>query len=196
MERLEGFDPIEIEQYAANFVRAGFMTREEIIAALLDWFDGTMDEGRLRPLAVQATDNAIKDQRCAEREWPALTDCDRLDLAFDKLEDSGIVARQNFTCCRTCGHAEIGEEIEAAIARGAAVRGYAFYHRQDTERAAEGGGLHLAYGALTPGEDALLAIAREIVAALKSCGLNAEWNGVARQTIGVSLDWRRRFPDS
>ena len=62
------------------------------------------------------------------------------------LEAAGIVARQNFTCCKTCGFYEINGEMEAARAQGRVVRGYVFFHMQDTERAAKGGDLALAYG--------------------------------------------------
>lgn len=51
------------------------------------------------------------------------------------------MARQNFTCCQTCGLAEIDDEIEVVRAEGRPVRGYAFFHQQDTAGAVEGGSL-------------------------------------------------------
>jgi hypothetical protein len=78
--------------------------------------------------------------------WPKVTDCDRLDAAFEELERNGIVARANFTCCSNCGRAEIGGPMQEAAARGLCVRGYAFFHQQSTERAVEGSGVMLKYG--------------------------------------------------
>ena len=54
----------------------------------------------------------------AQATWPAETDCDRLDKAFADLEQHGIVARQNFSDCGTCGVAEIPAEIDAAKKSG------------------------------------------------------------------------------
>jgi hypothetical protein len=189
----EEFDPTDLDQRAHDYVRAGFYRRDEVIQFLIDEFCDEVDEGALRPMAVRATDLAIRDQKRAEETWPPLTDCDRLDLAFDKLDDSGIVARQNFTCCQNCGHAEIGEEIDEAAGRGVEVRGYTFYHQQDTDAAVAGDGVYLAYG--TVGHDDTLKVAREIVAAIESCGLKTEWNGSIDKRILVAMEWRRRFPD-
>ena len=51
--------------------------------------------------------------------WPALTDHDRLEQAFAALETQGVVCRQNFTCCGTCGVAEIGDDREIEEIDGA-----------------------------------------------------------------------------
>lgn len=189
----EDFDPIEIDRRAHDYVKAGFYRRDEIIQALIDEFCDEVDEGRLRAMAVHAVDLAIRDQVRAQEFWPVLTDCDRLDQAFENLEDGGIVARQNFTCCQNCGHAEIGDEVDGAGERGLPVHGYTFYHQQDTERAAADSELYLAYGAV--GHDDTLKVARAIVVAIESCGLRTEWNGSVGQRIRVALNWQRRFPD-
>ena len=81
------------------------------------------------------------------------------------------------------------EEVEAT---GRPVRGYAFYHMQDTESAAEGRGLYLAYGAADEGELAALGVAGEIVDTLRTQGLDVAWEGTWDKRIQVSLDWKRR----
>lgn len=127
-------------------------------------------------------------KRLREQEtWPEVTDCDRIDTAFQSLAARGIVAAANFTCCMSCGSAEIWEHAAPTD------RGYVFFHQQDTERAAESGELLLAYGA-TSGTDADgVAIGHEIVAALRAAGLTATWDGDIRERIAVSLDWRKRL---
>ena len=189
----EDFDPIEIDRLAHDLVRSGFYRRDEIIQYVIDAFSDEIDEGKLRPMAVKAADLAIRDQRHAEQAWPVLTNCDRLDQAFENLEDSGIVARQNFTCCQNCGHAEIGEEIDEAAERGVNVRGYTFYHQQDTDRAIAGEGIYLAYG--TVGHDDTVKVAHEVVAAIERCGLKTDWDGSAGTRIRIAMEWQRRFPD-
>jgi len=45
----------------------------------------------------------------AQREWPSVTDCDRLDRAFADLNGRGIVARQNFACCKLAPDFHLGK---------------------------------------------------------------------------------------
>lgn len=127
-----------------------------------------------------------------QAEWPTVTDCDRLDNAFAELKADGIICRQHFSCCGSCGSVEIWDEIAAAQEVGRAVRGYAFYHVQDTEAAVGGHGLYLNYGAVEDGEAAVLSVARKIVAALERHGLRTNWNGQWARRIGVALDWKHR----
>jgi hypothetical protein len=150
-------------------------------------------EDVLEPVARELTRTAIDSQILASVDWPAVTYCDRLDRAFAELNRSGIVCRQNFSCCGNCGVAEIGDEMQAEQDGGLNVRGYAFYHMQDTESAAEGYGLFLNYGSVDRGEDSALGIANEIVDALQRHGLTTLWNGSWRNRIGVQLDWKRRL---
>jgi hypothetical protein len=63
---------------------------------------------------------------------------------------------------------------------------------QDTESAADGGGIYLNYGACAEGGPAAIAIAREIVAEIENAGLETHWSGTYQERIGVALDWKRR----
>ena len=75
---------------------------------------------------------------------------------------------------------------------GRRVRGYAFYHMQDTESAIEGHRLYLNYGAVENGEAAAVGMGQEIAAALKQQGLQVGWDGTWAKRIGLRLDWKRR----
>jgi hypothetical protein len=104
------------------------------------------------------------------------------------LQDKGITARENFTCCRNCGNAEIGDEA----APGA--RGFVYFHTQCTDAAASGHGLSLLYGGFDGTAETTTAIGDEVVAALEAAGLNAVWNRDPGRSIAVTpLDWRRRL---
>lgn len=127
-----------------------------------------------------------------QETWPQTTDCDRLDSAFESLECAGILTRQDFSCCGTCGAFEIQDEMDKVVKSGKNVRGYAFYHMQDTESAVEGGGLYLNYGALQDGEAAAVEIGKEIAAILKQRGLEVFWDETWEKRIGVKMDWKRR----
>lgn len=177
-------------------VVAGFDPPDEIAQRAAECAaDGTdFEPGDLLDTAERLTAEALAAHLHEQDGWPDVTDCDRLDAAFEALEAAGVVARQNFSCCGTCGHADIGEEIAAAEEAGRAVRGYTFYHVQNTEAAVEGGGLYLAYGAVEDGEAGAEAVAAEVVSTLAAHGLKPEWNGSARQCVFVPLVWQRRRP--
>jgi hypothetical protein len=82
--------------------------------------------------------------------------------------------------------------MAAADEAGMTVRGYAFFHMQDTEAAVEGDGLYLSYGAVADGAGAAEAIGHAVVAALEAKGLDPVWDGEWSRRIFVPMDWRRR----
>lgn len=179
--------------------RLGYRTDAEIVDSVLEQLtDEHGEQPGLRERIESLAPKVLEAQAAVERTWPVPTDCDRLDRAFAKLERAGIVARQNFTCCQTCGHAEIGDELDGAACDGP-VRGYTFFHAQDTEAAEAGAGIYLAFGAVLPPGSAAEAlagaaaeVAREIVRALRAEGLEVDWDGDPARRIGVPLQWRRR----
>ncbi len=173
-------------------VAGGFFDDDAILTNANDMFEEELPRPLLRVEASAALRVALAEHRAAEQAWSETTDCDRLDAAFTALEEQGVVARQNFTCCGTCGATEIWDEIEAAQDEGVAVEGYAFFHMQDTESAVEGHGLYLNYGACEQGEEAAVAMGHRIVAALEAQGLSTTWDGRLEQRISVSLDWKKR----
>jgi hypothetical protein len=181
-----------VTEYLRVKVSSGFDTRDELVQSAVDVYSDDAAENVLRPVAERITDDLLAEHKQRQAEWPAVTDCDRLDRAFAELEAKGVVSRQNFSCCGTCGTAEIGDEIGETIANGKVARGYTFYHMQDTDAAASGRGLYLNYGSVTDSEDAALLVASEIVTTLNRHGLKTEWNGSWSQRIGVTLNWQRR----
>jgi len=183
----------DIDALLKAMVRGGFAPRDEIWLALDDICEQGEEPDTLRAYASAELELLWREQRADEATWKGSTDCDRLDKAFADLEDRGIICRQDFTCCGNCGVAEIGMELNEAEQRGIQVRGYAFYHQQDTEAAVDGNGVYLSFGAEKDGEAASLTIAREIVTTLKHHGLDPEWNGSIGKRIHVPLVWRRRL---
>ena len=182
----------DLREYIERDVAAGFRSADEIVESAVEVMDGEAEPATLRAAAERLTQTAMARHFAAQATWPAMTDCDRLDAAFAELDRRGIVARQDFSCCGTCGAGEIRAEMEEVVATGRPVRGYAFYHMQDTESAAEGRGLYLAYGAADEGELAALGVAGEIVDTLRTQGLDVAWEGTWDKRIQVSLDWKRR----
>lgn len=191
---MEGVSPSIVDQmrgYIDRDVAGGFATRDEMIEMALDAAEA---DGApfLRAEAERLADESLAAQRVAQADWPTQTDCDRLDAAFSALEAEGVIARQNFSCCGTCGSAEIWDEVDAARAQGRPGHGYAFYHQQDTESAVEGYGIYLNYGSSEEGPQAAVAVGRRVVEQLEKHGLRTDWDGSIEKRIGVSLDWKRR----
>lgn len=182
----------DMRSYVRRDVASGFYDRAQILQNAEDAFEGELDVDVLRKEAAVAVDHALAEYLADQSSWPAMTDCDRLDAAFADLEAEGIVARQNFTCCGTCGAAEIWDEAKVLMEMGQPVAGYAFYHMQDTERAVEGDGVYLNYGAADGSDEAAVAVGHRIVRQLENHGLTTEWNGSVTQRIALSLDWKRR----
>lgn len=182
----------DMRSYVRRDVASGFYDRAQILQNAENAFEGELDVDLLRKEAVITVDHALAAHIADQVNWPAVTDCDRLDAAFADLEAEGIVARQNFSCCGSCGAAEIWDEADALEETGKPVDGYAFYHMQDTESAADGYGLYLNYGAAEDGEEAAVAIGHRIVRQLENHGLKTDWDGSIRKRIGLSLDWKRR----
>ncbi|MFN4185492.1 MAG: DUF6891 domain-containing protein [Hyphomonas sp.] len=188
-----------LQQYARIFVRSGYDPLEYIEESLLEMAGDTEDTLSERDLRIEVRNaliRAVTELTQEQATWPTLTDYDRLKAALDTLETEGIVARENFTCCGTCGAAEIGAEIEDFAAEtGRPVTGYVFFHQQDTENAVDGHALHFNYGTASPDwtEEKSLAIGQRLFDALKSVGLTPEWDGSIDHRIAVSLNWQRRW---
>jgi len=171
----------------------GFLTDDEIVMDVVEMLSSDYPEDELRSVARRTLPNVVEALVKEQASWPDVTDCDRLDAAFSEMNEAGIVCRQHFTCCATCGHSEIWSEVNVERESGLDVRGYAFYHAQDTDTAMEGNGLWLGHDSVLDDEDASLRIAAEIVDCLRRHGLDASWSGRTNRCVEVKMDWKRRI---
>jgi hypothetical protein len=194
---------VNLRRLTAIEIAGGFKSPEEILQYLCDLFedDDGIEPQELRQALPPILETLSAEHEAAKRFWPIRTDCDRLDDAFDELNRRGIMARHDWTCCGTCGHAAMPAEYDRCMALDPSliIRGYAFYHNQDTESAADQGGLYLAYGATDDIDDddlldqTTLAIGREIVEVLNGCGLEVQWDESTETRILIDMKWQRRF---
>lgn len=177
-----------LEKRVREVLVAGYASRADL-AELAEYYLVTEDR---RPVSREQA-GALADRMWLERvaeqaEWQGETDPERLTRAFTALEAAGITARENFTCCRSCGDTE----IDAEAAPGA--RGFVYFHTQGTDSAAAGQGLMLLYGSFDSPAETTAAIGREVVAALDAVGLPAVWDGNPGRAVHITpLDWRRRL---
>jgi hypothetical protein len=182
----------ELHDYIRQHIAGGFFDPADIAGFAADAFADELDPAVLRHHASRYVCDALAEHEAEQKLWPAVTDCERLDAAFAALEREGIVGRQNFSCCGTCGAAEIWDEMAAVEEAGLRVRGYAFYHMQDTEAAVRGEGLYLSFGAVAEGSEPAEAVGRLVVDALERKGLDPLWDGQWTHRIFVPIDWKRR----
>jgi hypothetical protein len=184
----------QITELAYHLVRAGYLDRDDTVSEIIEIVDA--DDAASIAFTGDAVDAAFEAQAADESRWE-LTDNDRISRAALALEANGIVFRENFTCCQTCGFGEIGDEIRRAAQLGSNVRGFTFFHWQDTESAVNGQGLCLSFGAVGELSEvdypaAALAIGREVTDALLREGLEVRWPEALTRRIALTVRWRRR----
>lgn len=195
LDEANPLDPLDLDDLR-DFIRvqvaAGFAPVPDVVDEAVDVFSDTAPSLALRQAAATLADAAVAAHRSEQVTWPATTDCDRLDATFAALDAIGIVARQHFSCCGTCGATQIHDEMDRVAKDGQPVRGYTFFHVQDTEHAVDGDGLFLSFGSLDRDKEAAIAIGQEVVAALREQGLHPAWNGRHANRIGLPIVWQRR----
>lgn len=177
-----------LETRMREVLAGGYTSRAEL-AELAEDYLVTGDRRPVSPEQARALADRLWLERVAEQAaWQGETDPERLTRAFAALREAGVTACEHFTCCRSCGQAEIGGASEPGA------RGYVYFHTQCTDAAAAGGGLTLLYGGFDGSAATTTAIGDEVVAALEAVGLRAQWDRDPARTITVTpLDWRRRL---
>jgi hypothetical protein len=183
-------NPDELRQDAKRYIRTevarGRETCVGIVTGTIEHLYSSRWQTDLATLAWELVPAEFAAHLEAQSMWPERTDSDKLTDAFRALDAAGIVAREDFTCCQTCGLNDIDDEVVDP----ASTRGYVFYHGQDAQSAADGGGLWLAYGLLE--EEPTPEIGEEIASALRAEGLEVDWDGSPEERIHVPMRWARR----
>jgi hypothetical protein len=190
-----------LKQFIDNHIKSGFMHRDEIVQATLIEFRGEFGGKDFLKAICTTVDRNLARYLITESAWVLPTDCDKLDRAFDALQKEGVVTRQHFACCNDCGHREMQSELRRmGKVKHRSVKGFAFFHQQDTARAVKSGSLYITFDALaTVGEvevdkaiERALLVGERIVAALSAAGLKTHWDGSYLRRIEVPVTWRKR----
>lgn len=110
----------EIRSFVRALVRRGDRAFGDVLDETTEYFlESYEDQAEaVAQISRREIETAFSEHLAEQATWPAVTDCDRLDRAFEALNAGGIVARHDFTCCQNCGFAEIGAEIDDAISSG------------------------------------------------------------------------------
>jgi hypothetical protein len=183
----------DLRQWVHSFVWTGEYDADEIPWLIEDSLGvGDMvDQGWLRDLI--AAEMATK--REAELTWPPVTNCDRLDLAFQALQQQGIIALHRAGFTQSDGLEEVEDDYHEAGGEASDYAGHCFYTEQDQQGALDGSGLYIGVGHLS-GDDAKgVEVGQLVRAALEAEGLNVEWDAtIGRRLFVKNFRWQRRSP--
>ena len=178
----------DLQQRLREVLVGGYTTRAELAEIAEEYLVSAGRRPVSREQARVLADRMWLERVAEQADWQSETDPERLTRAFAALQQAGITARENFTCCRSCGQSEIGGE------GGPDARGFVYFHTQCTDAAAAGHGLTLLYGGFDGTSGTTAAIGHEVVATLEAVGLLVEWDGDPGRGITVTpLHWRRRL---
>ena len=169
-------------------------------SAIDDWIDACAARGDGFDLPwIKAFARAERQhKRAAEAQWPAVTDCDRLDHAFAHLAGQGFCALQWAGDTLDDGFERVSQTINADdVPTERYTTGFCFFHSQDMDHALNGEGLSVAFGHVDPDSDEDdVRMGRLVFEALEWAGLKPEWNGSPDRRIFLpTLHWQRRSPD-
>jgi hypothetical protein len=169
-------------------VWSGFYDQNEVHEML-----GSMiEDPAAEPMLREAIDREFASKAIDEASWPTLTDCDRLDAAFDDLYDRGVIAMHcaGFTLSEGDANArdareELGEDD---------FFGFCFYHEQDVKSALESRGIYLAFDSFDDDSAARAKVGRVVKEALEAHGFKVTWNGdPGTRLIIPDFDWKQRL---
>ena len=176
-------------------VASGFWPAEEIAETVLEeCFDPAQVTSDDEAWVGQLIEQAFAAQREAEKTWPAVTDWDKLAAAFAALDGAGIVALHKAGTTQSDGLDNVSEVYHGLGAEDSDVQGYCFYHLQDLQRAIDGHGLMLAFGAIRGDRAKGVEIGRRICAELARAGFRTTWDGTVDQRINIDdVRWQKRY---
>lgn len=182
---------------ARHSVRGGYGSREDAIYFVTSVIE---DEG-LTISAEEVVDAEISALINDQKSWPEISDFDKLVHVFEELEKDGIIALDNFSCCGTCGPGDITEFVKVSQQEHGyddELKGYAFFHEQDTESAIDGNGVYLSYGnfPLRENESEAIKIGKSVAQRLREADFNVVWNETLQTRIHVSVKWQRPWVES
>lgn len=184
----------EATDFIRYYVWAGGYDGEQVFDIIDDEvFDA---DGENDDWLREQIDLAIQRKKAAERDWPNITDCDRLDRAFDTLADQRILTQHKAGTTQQDG-LDVVERIYAESGGDdSRFHGYCFYTLQDMEAAMWGEvGLWLAFGHFSGEREPGEAVGREIRDVLVRFNFAVVWDGSIDSRLLLSgFRWQRRSP--
>jgi hypothetical protein len=182
----------EVNNEISVAVRGGFFDRERIIRIFLEemYSPGDLNESDV----IECVDEKIRILEVEKATWPSVTDCDRLNMVFNELNNMSIIALQNAGFTQSDGYEDSMSTYKMRDDK-AEIIGYCFYHGQDLDRVVSTGDLYIAFGPINPEleETDGSRIGKIVTDKLLEHGFMVEWNGSFNKRICVhNIIWQRR----
>jgi hypothetical protein len=176
-------------------VWSGYHDPDEVIDIVLDEDDLESEDGGEAWLR-RSVAREFRKKRAAERGWPAVTDCDRLERLFASLRSGRILVRDRCGLTIQDGLDVIDDLYTEAGGERSGLVGYCFYHLQDLEAALWGeAGLWLAFGCFPASPAGAVGVGRLVRAESERAGFAVEWDGSAdSRLLFKGFRWQRRSP--
>jgi hypothetical protein len=175
-------------------LKTGCYTKAELLEYAIHYFSHEeipSDHPNIQSESERIIDSLWAKQLRRQEKWSEakLEGYVMVQRAFRSLNEKGIVARENF--CYTQQQADFNIRNEATGNE----QGFAYWHGQDTEKALDGFGLVIRFGALDFDDEKSTRVGEIVCEELRAVGLPAQWNGTAMQAIYVRpFVWRKKLP--
>lgn len=179
----------EVASAIGFYVWSGWYDQDEVFDIITDEVENE-NEDYLR----KAVDREFHRKREAERDWPTVTDCDRLDLVFESLTTRGILTRHRCGLTIQDGLEVIEQLYDEAGEQKPRLTGYCFYHLQDMEAAMWGKiGLWLAFGGFPSTYEQAAQVGLVVREEFERVGFTVVWDGTPGSRILLKeFRWRKR----
>lgn len=181
----------EDEKYILDSIKgwvwSGFYSKDDIREMMYDILEEECNEEML----LSSIEPEIEKKRLAEKEWPEVTDFDRLHAVFYKFHEEGICALHNAGYTMSDGFEDVSEAVHNAP-KGR-YHSFCFYHGQDVEGAVNGRGLMIAFGALENDDEKSIRTGKSVAESLRKSGFKVDWNGTIKTRIFLpEIEWQKR----
>jgi hypothetical protein len=173
------------------FVRTGFYDADTIFGIVTEelYSDEEIDIDSARSLIH----DELAKKRTEQKDWPKVTDVDRLASAFREMEEGGIIALHDAGFTQSEGMQEMNETYDDAGGVNSSFIGYCFYSFQDLEYVIKGKELMLTFGDIQGRDDEGVSVGHIAVAVLKRHGLKPSWSGLIDERISIyDMVWLNR----
>jgi len=181
----------EVQDEIQGCIDKGFFNKEETLMRVADMFyDEKLDEDWLK----EAIDTTYATRLEEQKEWPAVTDVDKLKQAFEQLEQQDVIALHMAGNSMSDGATDATERYYQMKEEGRQMKGYCFYHEQDIEGAMEELGLYLAFSDIESDPAQTVVIGETVAAIMQQHGFTVVWDGTSKKRILLSpFAWQNRL---
>ncbi|AUI87923.1 hypothetical protein BS333_16165 [Vibrio azureus] len=181
----------EEEKYILDSIKGWVWSGFYSIVDIREMIYDNLEEGCDEEMLLASIEPEIEKKRLAEKEWPEVTDFDRLHGVFYKLHEEGICALHNAGYTMSDGFEDVSEVVHDAPKDH--YHSFCFYHGQDVEGAVNGRGLMIAFGALESDDEKSVQTGKRVAECLSKAGFKVDWDGSIKTRIFLpEIKWQKR----